>query len=363
MKKIMFICNVASAMKLFRLELLESLQKKNIIWIVAKFSDEELAYFNSHNFNCVNIDIDRRGKNIINDSVLFCKYIAILNEIKPDIVLTYTIKPNIYGLIACKMRNIYSIATVEGLGSLFFGKKFFLRKLIKFVYGRSLNLANKVFYLNDNIRLILKDIGVNEKRLKYTPGMGVNVNKFCLLPYEDNKSFNVLTIGRIMKEKGFDEMMEAMDKFYNSHTDLRWYICGKAEIGEEDILDKLLARPWVHYLGQVSDTRKAYGLSHVVLSATYHEGLSTVCLEASASGRPIIGSNIPGVKEVVEDGITGYLFAVKNSNEILEKLELFYQLPIDKKILMGKMGRAKVMKYFNRENVNNIYINAICGKY
>ena len=362
MRKIMFICNVASAMKLFRLELLEKLQKESIIWMVAKFSDDELVYFNGRNFNCINVDIDRRGKSIINDSVLFYKYITILNKIKPDVVLTYTIKPNIYGLMACKIKNIYSIATVEGLGSLFFGKKFFLAKLIKFIYGRSLNLADKVFYLNDNIKSILKNIGVDEKKLKYTPGMGVNVNKFCLLPYEDNRSFNVLTIGRIMREKGFDEMVAAMDDFYNNHADLKWYICGKSEIGEEDILDKLLARPWVRYLGQVSDTRKVYGLSHVVLSATYHEGLSTVCLEASACGRPIIGSNIPGVKEVIDDGITGYLFTVKNSNEILEKLEQFYQLPFDKKILMGKMGRAKIMKYFNREKVNNIYIDTIYEK-
>ena len=282
MKKIMFICNVASAMKLFRLELLERLQKENAVWIVAKFSNDELVYFSGRNFNCVNVDIDRRGKNIINDFVLFCRYISILNKIKPDIVLTYTIKPNIYGLIACKIRNTCSIATVEGLGSLFFGKKFFLTNLIKFIYGRSLNLASKVFYLNDNIKLILKGIGVDEEKLTYTPGMGVNVDKFCLLPYEDNKNFNVLTIGRIMKEKGFDEMMAAMDRFYNSHTDLKWYICGKSEIGEEDILDKLLTRPWVRYLGQVSDTRKVYSLSHVVLSATHHEGLSTVCLEASA---------------------------------------------------------------------------------
>lgn len=359
MKKVLFIGNVSSAMKLFRFELLKEVLKKYSVWMISDFKDKDLQLFESIGVKCINIRIDRRGMNVCKDVILFFKYLIAINKIRPDICLTYTIKPNIYAGIVCKILKIKCMSTVEGLGTLFYSDETFIIKFIKILYGRTLCFAEKVFYLNDDIKERLIEFGINEENLIYSPGMGVNALKFEPCQCHDGKSFKVLTIGRIMAEKGFNEMLKATDEFHKRHKDFEWYICGTTEKGEEYWIKDILKRPWIKYFGQVTDVQEMYEKTNAVLTATYHEGMSTVCLEAGACCRPVLGSNIAGVREIIEDNITGYLFPVKDYKGIINKLEKMYQLPVKARREMGNAARCKILKEFDRKVINNIYMNAI----
>ena len=359
MDKILFVCNVSSAMKLFRLELIEEATKKYSVWIISDFKNEDLRLFEKIGAKCLNVSIDRRGMNVFKDIILFFKYLIIINKIRPDVCLTYTIKPNIYAGIVCKILKIKYMSTVEGLGTLFYSNETLILKFVKILYGKVLSFAERVFYLNDDIKDCLVKLGVENENLIYSPGMGVNTLKFNPCQCYCRKIFKVLTIGRIMVEKGFDEMLKATDEFHRRHKNFEWYICGTAEKEEERLMKEILKRSWIKYMGQVTDVHEMYEQTDVVLTATYHEGMSTVCLEAGACCRPVLGSNIAGVREIIEDNVTGYLFPVKDSKEIIDRLEKIYQLPAGARRQMGNAARSKILKEFDRKVVNNIYMNAI----
>lgn len=350
-KKLIIIGNISSSTRVFRAELLESLVQTYSVWLIAQFTLNDLAFFTDMGVNCIDLPIDRRGKNPLKDAVLLVEYFHYIRAIKPDLVLTFTIKPNIYAGLVCRLLKIKYIVTVEGLGTIFNTDFSLIGRCIKKLYGYGIRKAVAVFYLNNYIRNVLFKLQIKEKQLKFTPGMGVNLNKFIPQTYPQDHPFRILTIGRIMKEKGISEILTASDKLIKKIPDLEWYICGEPEKGEAFWLEEIENRPWVKYCGLVRDTATMYALANVVVIASYHEGLSTVCLESGASGRPIIGSDIYGIRETIDCGITGFLVKPKNIVDLVEKIDLFYRLPRDKKLNMGQASYRKIVKEFDRDTV------------
>lgn len=358
-KRLIIIGNISSSTRVFRAELLEELVKTYSVWLIAQFTLEDLNFFTSMGVKCIDLPIDRRGKNPLKDIVLLMGYFRYIRAIQPDLVLTFTIKPNIYAGLVCRWLKIKYVATVEGLGTIFNTDTSFLNYCIQRLYGLGIRKAEAVFYLNDYIQEVLLKLGVKESKLRYTPGMGVNLNKFTPQPYPSEHPFRILTIGRIMKEKGIGEILAASDILIKQIPDLEWNICGAPEKGEEYWLGEMASRPWIKYHGQIDDPRPLYATTITTVTTTYHEGLSTVCIESFACARPVLGTNISGVKEIVDDGVNGFLIKPHNIADVVSVVMRFYRLSRGGKKIMGECAYKKVCDAFNRNTVIKIYTNNI----
>ena len=358
-KKLIIIGNISSSTRVFRAELLESLVKTYAVWLIAQFMPNDLKFFTDMGVQCIDLPIDRRGKNPLKDGVLLMGYFHHIRAVKPDLVLTFTIKPNIYAGLVCRWLKIKYIATVEGLGTIFNTDASFVNRCVQRLYGLGIRKAEAVFYLNDYIREVLLKLGIKEQQLKYTPGMGVNLEKFTPQPYPPEHPFRILTIGRIMKEKGIGEVLVASDELIKQIPDMEWHICGAPEKGEEHWLEEMSKRPWIKYHGVLADPRPMYAMVHVTTTTTYHEGLSTVCIESGACARPVIGSDIPGVRDVIVNGETGYLFDKNNIKDLIAKTLVFYFSSIAIKKELGLKSRMIVAWKFDRKKVVKIYYDLI----
>ena len=358
-KKLIIIGNISSSTRVFRAELLESLVKTYAVWLIAQFMPNDLKFFTDMGVQCIDLPIDRRGKNPLKDGVLLMGYFHHIRAVKPDLVLTFTIKPNIYAGLVCRWLKIKYIATVEGLGTIFNTDASFVNHCVQRLYGLGIRKAEAVFYLNDYIREVLLKLGIKEQQLKYTPGMGVNLEKFTPQPYPPEHPFRILTIGRIMKEKGIGEVLVASDELIKQIPDMEWHICGAPEKGEEHWLEEMSKRPWIKYHGVLADPRPMYAMVHVTTTTTYHEGLSTVCIESGACARPVIGSDIYGVREVISDRITGFLISPGRVSDVVEKIGIFYKLTIGQRLEMGRAARQKVELEFDRKIVVVLYKKVI----
>lgn len=361
MKKLIVIGNISSSTRVFRAELLESLVKTYSVWLIAQFTPDDLKFFTDMGVKCIDLSIDRRGRNPLKDAVLLLGYFRHIRVIKPDLVLTFTIKPNIYAGLVCRWLKIKYIATVEGLGTIFNTDASCVNRCVQKLYGLGIRKAEVVFYLNDYIREVLLKLGVKEKQLKYTPGMGVNLEKFTPQPYPQETPFRILTIGRIMKEKGIGEVLAASDELIKRIPDLEWYICGAPEKGEEYWLKKIAARPWIKYYGVIRDPIQLYAKVQATVTATiYREGLSTVCIESGACARPVIGTDIYGVKEIINDNRTGFHIKQGDIDDMADVIYKFHCLSNNTKADMGMRLREKIEKEYDRNIVVRTYMNCIC---
>lgn len=305
----------------------------------------------------IETDIDRRGINPINDLKLLLKYKKIYKQVKPDLVLTYTIKPNIYGGIVCRIKHIPYIANITGLGSSV-EKNNLLSKLIIKMYKMALKKAECVFCQNNKIYKFLEENKFNNN-LEIIPGSGVNTEFFSLKEYPSNNTQTFMFIGRIMKEKGIREYIEVAKIIKKKYHNVKFKILGFFEEDYKEEIENLQKEGIVEYCGETLDVRKFLEEANCVILPSYHEGTSNVLLESASTGRPIIASNIPGCKEAIDDEESGYVFEVKNTEDLIKKIEKFLNLSYNQKKEMGLKGRKKMEKEFDRNIIVNAYLQQI----
>ena len=304
-------------------------------------------------------EFDRHGTNPFKELKLISLYKKIVKEIKPNIVLTYTIKPNIYGGIACAKLKVSYVANITGLGTAV-EKSGLMQKITLHLYKRGLRKAQKVFFQNnENLEFMLKR-KVIKANYDLLPGSGVNLDEYVFTDYSLKDTIDFGFIARVMKEKGIDQYLDAAQVIRQKHPETRFHIFGFCEQNYEERLKELTKAGVVIYHGLVKDMTSVYKqLSCVVHPTYYPEGLSNVLLESSASGRPIITTNRSGCREVVDDGVNGYIVNQKDSTDLIEKLEKFIQLPYESKAEMGLAGRRKVEKEFDRKLVIAKYMKEL----
>ena len=296
--------------------------------------------------------IDRRGMNPIQDSKLFNQYRAMLRKVKPDLVITYTIKPNIYGGLACRMAHIPYAVNITGLGSAIENGGW-LKRFVLSLYRPALKDAKVIFFENTGNRDTLVATGVVPKgRDVVLNGAGVNLEDYPYQPYPQEGSVRFLFVGRIMREKGVDEFFAAARRMKQNYSDgVEFHIVGSFEEAYKPIMDELAQADVVKYHGYQSDMKPFYAMAGCVVLPSYHEGMSNVLLEAAASGRPLITSDIPGCCEAVENGVSGYLCPVKNAGALYDAMQRFAELPKDLKTEMGRRGRARMAQHFSKKAV------------
>lgn len=358
MANILILANNDVGLYKFRKELIEELVKTNKVYISLPNGEFIPRLIE---IGCIFIDtqINRRGTNPITDLKLLINYIRTIKSINPDVVLTYTIKPNIYGGIACRFLGVPYISNITGLGTAVENDGI-LQKITLFLYKKSLKKANVVFFQNkENEKFFLsKKIFVGKHKL--VPGSGVNLDYYYLMDYPSEELIQFLFIGRIMKEKGIDHYLDAAIYIKNKYPNTVFHILGNCDAAYIDKLREMQKEGIIIYHGIQDDVREFQKIAHCTIHPTYYpEGMSNVLLESAACGRPIITTNRSGCKEIVDDSITGFLVEQRNSKDLIEKIEKFLMLDYKEKIQLGYNGRLKVSNEFNRVKVISAYMEEI----
>ena len=354
MSKILVFANHYNTLRIFRRELLMKLSKEghNILVFMPETDKQNKELIESYGCKVLPIKIERRGMNPIKDIRLFLDYLKILDKYKPDKVITYTIKCNIYGAMSCKIRHVPCYVNITGLGSSFQGQGF-TRKLVSIMYKYSLNKAEKIFFENVGNRDVLVESGIVKKeKTVVMAGAGVNLNEFQLTPYpEKNEEIRFLFVGRIMQEKGVDELFEAIKMIKKKYQDIVFEFIGWYEDDYKGIVEELQEKGYIRFYGFQPNVKPYIEKAHCIILPSWHEGMSNTLLEGASMGRPLITSNIHGCLEAVEHGKTGFLAKVKDSEDLLEQMEQFIKLPYDEKKNMGIAGRKRMELLFDKNDV------------
>ena len=351
-KTILILANNDVGLYRFRKDLIEALLRDGNKVALSLPDGEFVREFERLGCEFIDTPIDRRGMNPIRDIKLFKSYKKLLRDLHPDLVITYTIKPNIYGGIACRLAKIPYAVNITGLGSAIENGGF-LKKFVLALYRPALKKANVVFFENSGNRDTLVSSGVVPDRKDVVlNGAGINLDDYPYQPYPETEPMNFLFVGRVMREKGVDELFEAAkrmkDKFGNK---VEFHIVGSFEESYKPIMDELEKAGIVRYHGYQTDVRRFYRMAHCVVLPSYHEGMSNVLLEAAASGRPIITTDVPGCREAVVDGESGFLCKARDADSLFAAMERFAMMGNEMRAEMGRRGRMVVGERFEKSVV------------
>ncbi|CAI3447006.1 glycosyltransferase family 4 protein [Enterococcus cecorum] len=354
-KKVMFLVNHEVVIYNFRLELVERLIEEGYeVWISSP-NGKKIEYLQELGCHFIETNISRHGMNLVEEAKLVLHYISILKRIKPDMVFSYTIKPNIYGAMACRLLKIPCVANITGLGTAVENGGF-SQKVTVLLYKIAFKNIQKVFFQNEENMKFFLDKKLVKANYDLLPGSGVNLHRFPLLDYPSDKVIEFAFIARIMKEKGIDYYLEVARTIRKKYPNTIFHVCGFCEPEYNGKLQEYIDDHSVIYHGMVDDIREIHKRVHCVVHPTYYpEGISNVLLEACSSGRPIITTDRSGCREVVDDNINGYMIPQRDYGALLNAIESFLIISNEDRKKMGINGRKKIEKFFNREIVVKKY--------
>lgn len=311
----------------------------------------------------IDIKMHRRSTNPILDVFLLFRFITVILEEKPNVVLTYNIKPNVYGGMACKILHVPYIPNITGLGTAVENASF-IQKISLTLYKKGVSNAACVMFQNEGNReyFIKSSLMGKNSHSRLLPGSGVNLEKFNLESYPDKDSPVVFSIiGRIMKDKGTDELLEAIKVVKQKYPDVHFRMIGYFDDNYQAIIKTAVDKGLIEYYEEQKDIRPFLKESWAVIQPSHHEGMSNVLLESAATGRPVIATDIPGCRESFDNEISGFSFKVGNYQALAETIMRFIEMQYDKKVNMGKSGREKMLREFDRNIVANAYLDEIDG--
>jgi galacturonosyltransferase len=352
MAKILILANDDVGLYKFRKELIQELINRGNKIYIALPEGDWIHSFIEMGCTFINTVIERRGINPLSDFKLLLHYSKILEKVKPDVVISYTVKPNIYGGIMCGFKKVPYAMNITGLGTAFQGGGI-LENLIIALYKISCKKVGVVFFENEENQRNFIDKGIVKKEdTCKLNGAGVNLEEYTFCDYpEENRELHFLFIGRVMKEKGIDELFEAAKSIRKDYKNVFFDIVGPLEENYKGVIENLEEKKIINYYGYHSDIKKFIDKTHCFILPSYHEGMANTLLESGAMGRPLITSSIHGCKEAVIDEVTGYLVNVKDSNDLYLKICEFKELPYTEKVKMGNRSRKHVETIFNRDDV------------
>ena len=349
--KILIITNHSYMLYRFRKELIAELMKEHEVVLGMPFVGHE-EDFQAMGLRCIDTDIDRRGINPKTDLKLMVTYRKLLKEECPDLVITYSIKPNIYMGLLCAVRDIPYYVNVQGLGAAF--QKESTAKLVTVLYKAALRKAKTVFFENrGNAQEFITRKIIPDSKVVVLNGAGVNLDEYGAKDYPDHDKVHFLYLGRFMKEKGIEELCTAARRLHREMGDrVVLDLVGFFDDDTcEELINQLVADGIASFSGFQSEPRPYYAAADCVVMPSYHEGMSNVLLEAAAIGRPVITTDIHGCKEAVDDGKSGLLCRAKDADDLYQKMRAIARLSREERISMGIAAREKMEREFDRNEV------------
>lgn len=362
-KKILVLGNSHLVVFKFRGELISTLVEQGYdVWVCfpnGPFGEGEQT---AKIYGCHFIEnkMERRGTNPIKDLGLIKDYYSIIKRVDPDVVLAYTVKPDVYGGIVCAITKTPFIPNITGLGK-GLDEKGIVQKLTIELYKKAVKKAKCVFFQNDSDRAFFDSNHIVYPKGVTLPGSGVNLKKFVPLPYPKEKEpIRFIYVARVMKAKGIEQFFEAAHEIKKSYPDVEFHICGYCEEDYKAVIKEKVLSGEVIYHGLVDDVKLYEEKCHCVVLPSFHpEGVSNVLLEGAACARPLITTDHAGCKETVTDGVTGYIVRQRDSYDLIDKMLRFINLSYDEKVQMGLAGRKKIEEEFDRKIVVDAYMKEI----
>lgn len=349
----------------FRFNLARFLKEKGFRVAFVMPYDNKYTTLIEEEFPCYDLRIDAKGINPINDFKSLMNLYKLYKSLKPEIVLNFTIKPNIYSSIICGILGIKCISNITGLGTIFI-KETIVTKIAKVFYRYSLMYNQKVFFQNkDDLELFIANNLINKEISYVLPGSGVDLKRFVpIKPKKRNNKFVFLLIARLLRDKGVIELIEATKILKLKYKDFEVHLLGAIGVANNTAITKEELEEWVEtglvkYLGQTDNVQEVIAQVDCVVLPSYREGTPRSLLEACAMEKPIIATNVVGCKDVVDDGENGFLCMVKDSRDLANKMEMMLKLTEDERANMGQLGRKKIIREFDENIVLEIYLETI----
>ncbi len=349
--KVLILANFDVGLYQFRRELIEALLKENKVTISLP-NGELVQPLVDMGCSFVDTPVDRRGVNPVRDFSLLLRYFKLLHRERPDMVITYTIKPNVYGGFACRMLCIPCAANITGLGTAF-QKDGVLKTLVTVMYKVSLKKSKVVFFENaENKQTLLNAKIVRKEQCCLLNGAGVNLEHYAYVPYPAGaEPVRFLFIGRVMREKGVDELFAAMEHLRADGIDCTLDVLGDYEENYEPQIRQSEAKGWLCYHGYRKDVRPFIAKAHCFVLPSWHEGMANTNLECAAMGRPIITSRIHGCMEAVIENESGLLCEPQDAESLYQAMKRISRLSNLQREQMGRAGRKHMEAVFDKKLV------------
>lgn len=367
MKKIAISINTSWNVFNFRLGLCKELQKKGFEIIIIAPTDEYSQKLVEMGFVHYDIKINNKGTNPIQDAYLTYKYFRMYLKIKPDVVLHFTIKPDIYASLAAGILRIPIVTNITGLGSLFIHPTFAL-KIAKLLYTIALKLPKKVFFQNlEDMNAFIHEKIVSYDKADILPGSGIDLEKFTPMPDTNTKkkeSFKFLMVSRLLKDKGVIEYVEAARNLRSNYIHVEFQLLGALYEGNPTSVSSATLLSWIKegvisYFEPTDAVKEYINEADCVVLPSYREGMSRTLLEAASMAKPLIATKVPGCLEIVDHGLNGYLCNVADSKDLARKMEKMLNLNPKELKIMGEKSREKMEKSFDEHIVIDKYLAAI----
>lgn len=360
--KILFASVTDSGILRVRSELIGKLLDEGHEVVVATPQDKDYALLEKMGCGFIPVVMESRGMNPLADISLFTQYRKILRAQKPDIVFLFTTKPNVYCGMACRELGIPAVMNITGMGTALGGRGPVQAVLLR-LYRLACNGKNmkRIFFQNDDSRAFFENHGIGDPALyRRIPGSGVNLEKFTLQPFPEGDSVDFLFVARVMKQKGIDQYIEAAKEIRKTHPEAIFHVLGSSNEEYREILQKEHENGTIVYHGRVNNIPDFQRISQCTIQPSYYpEGMSNVILEAAASGRPVITTDHPGCREGVDDGVTGYIVPARDAAALTRAVEKFLSLTRAERSEMGRRGRQKMEREFDRKTVTQAYLESI----
>lgn len=364
MLKIILVANTSWNIYNFRAGLVNFLLSQGYKVYILAPKDAYTEKIQTWNIEYREIVLENKGTNPLKDLAFHRQLLRIYRQVQPDVVLHFTIKPNIYGTLACRRLKIPCINNVSGLGTTFLHKNFASR-IAHFLYRFAFRYANKVFFQNNEDR----ELFIQKKLIKpeisdLLPGSGVNLEKFAPMPSTAKKNFVFLMIARLIYDKGVREFIEACKIVKKQYPKAVFRLLGDFEDNPKNPLnispqEVEIWKKEVEYLGKKVDVRPYIAEADVVVLPSYREGTPRSLLEAAAMAKPLIATNVAGCKEVVRNNKNGFLCQVRSAESLAQTMIQMLLLSENERQQMGENSRKLVETYFDEKIVFEKYVLAI----
>lgn len=398
--KVALFSNTAWSVYNFRRNLIAALQAAgHSVSIVVPPDKVHVPLLEALGCEVTQIPMDNMGVSVWRDGLLWWRYVRYFFSARPQVAILFTIKPVIYGAVAARLAGLRSICVITGLGTAFI-RDDWLTRVVEFLYRVALVFPSRIFFLNhEDMQLFLSkklildtrggellpgegvdlhhfssddahEVGEGPQRVRYLPGSGVDLEHF-IESREDRpvagsprSSFVFLLVARMMRDKGVVEFVDAARLLKQRYPQARFQLLGFVGVRNQSAIGLAQIDEWVssgvvEYLGSVPDVRAFVSQADCVVLPSYREGVPRTLLEAAAMSRPIVSTDVPGCRDVVEDGVNGFLCRPRDAQDLADKMERLMRLTVQERVLMGQMGRRKMALEFDERIVIEKYLSAI----